>query len=159
MKKTVICTPMAPSLTLSEGPVLSLLDPGNDIRILQGGYSALVLSSLTGEEWNRILRDYPQLLDITDDRGDTVFGIEFDNEGPGCVMDDHVVFGNVVTDDGYATATVLLQPETDTNPGQLLLDKLGTGLNRLAETEQMALAVLYGPGTIPRSIRHRIVRL
>ena len=88
-----------------------------------------------------------------------MFGIEFDNEGPGSVPDDRVVFGNVVTDDGYATATVLLQPETDTNPGQLLLEKLGTGLNRLAETEQMALAMLYGPGTIPRNIRHRIVRL
>ena len=159
MKKTVICTPMAPALTLSEESALSLLDSGNDIRILQGGYSALVLSSLTGEEWNRILRNYPQLLDITDDRGEAVFGIEFDNEGPGSVLDDRVVFGHVVTDDGYATATVLLQPETDTNPGQLLLDKLGTGLNRLAEVEQMALAVLYGPGKIPRNIRHRIVRL
>ena len=159
MKKTVICTPMAPSLTLSEGSALPLLDAGNDIRILQGGYSALVLSSLTGEEWNQILRDYPQLLGITNDRGEPVFSIGFDNEGPGCVMDDHVVFGNVVTDDGYATATILLQPEEDTNPGQLLLDKLGTGLNRLAETEQMALAVLYGPGKIQRNIRHRIVRL
>lgn len=92
MKITVICTPMAPALTLSEGSALALLDPGNDLRILQGGCSALVLSSLTGEEWNRILRDYPQLLDITADRRNPVFGVEFDNEGPGSVLDDRGCF-------------------------------------------------------------------
>ena len=158
MKEYFICTGMAPETILTEEPALSLVDPGRNIRILQGGCAAVVISSLTGSEWNRILKEYPELLKITDDQGNEIFRVNFDNEKPGYVKDNEVVFGNVLTGDGYATVTILLEPDEDMDPGQALLDVLGTGLNRLAEAEQMMLAVLPVKDR-SRPIRNRIVRL
>ncbi len=158
MKEYYICSGMAPETILTEEPALSLVDPERNIRILQGGYAALVISSLTGNEWNRILKEYPELLKITDDQGNEIFRVGFDSEGPGYVKGNEVVFGNVLTGSGYATATILLEPREDMDPGQTLLDVLGTGLNRLAEAEQMILAVLPAKDR-SRPIRNRIVRL
>ena len=158
MKEYYICSGMAPETILAEEPALNLVDPERNIRILQGGYAALVISSLTGNEWNRILKEYPELLKITDDQGNEIFRVGFDSEGPGYVKGNEVVFGNVLTGSGYATATILLEPREDMDPGQALLDVLGTGLNRLAEAEQMILAVLPSKDR-SRPIRNRIVRL
>ena len=159
MKDYMICTGIAPELTVAESSVLSLLDPEGDVRIIQGGCTALILSSLKRTEWNVILRDYPELLRITDDRGNCIFSVDFEDDSPGHVLNDQVMFGNVVTADGYAIATILLEPDEDIDPTRKLLEVLGQGLNRLAETEQMALAVLRRDGKIRQRIRHRIVRI
>ena len=159
MKEYMICTGLAPELTASYTSALRLLDPEGDIRIIQGGCSSLILSSLTKEEWDVIVREYPELLRITDDRGNVVFSVTFENESPGHVLEDQVAFGNTVTADGYATATILLDPDQDVDTAQMLKEALGKGLNRLAETEQMALAVLYRNETNRHRVRHRIVLL
>ncbi len=161
MKKTMICTGMAPAVAVSDSPALKLLDPEGDVRVLLSGHSAVVLSSLKGAEWNRILQEYPALLEITDDRGQYVFSVGFDNSGSGSVSSEEVIFGNVVTLDGYATITILLDPdlEAGSDPLQVLKKFLSEGLNRLSEVEQTALAVLLREESRKRKIRYRILRL
>ena len=145
------------SLEISDQDSLSRTLTEENVRILEAGYFAIVYSSLKAEEWKWILMHYPDLLQILDENGRDVFRVEFDARKPGCVMDDRVQFGRMITGDGYATVTVMVDADEETDKAEFIRESMETGLNRLAEVEQMALAFL--PESRGRTVRSRIVRL
>ena len=158
MKESVLVSPLAPAVAVSNDDCVARMITGSNIRVLEAGYAAIIYSSLKAEEWEWIFQNFPALLQITGESGDS-FRVESDSCTPDCVKNDHVVFSGMITRDGFPTIPVLIDPESEEDNAEHILRKLGEPLNRLAEVEQMALMMLPEQASAGRPVRNMIVSL
>lgn len=101
-------------------------------KIILMGSAAVVKSGYKLDQWKKALKFEPDL-GIYDDNDEKTFGV-FVEEGPGSLNSNGVVFSDVANEDGYAVATILVDP-TQENKKEFVLDQIGLGLHNLKMLE------------------------
>lgn len=103
----------------------SIVKIDNAAKITVAGAAAVLTSGVKLEDWKRIAKLMPEMMVLEDaETNDVLFRVSVD-EGPGSVNEYGVLFGNVTNQYGYATVTVLLDPEAE--------DKLGIVKTRMGQ--------------------------
>ena len=114
----------------------------NTARIHILGCAAVVVSVVKLEDWKLIEKHAPEALTVRDEAGNVTFRVTT-SDGPGRLEKDHAEFSRMTTPDGYATITVLLDPEMK-NPTQTVQDKLGGAMLELVGMEKIVPEILGG---------------
>lgn len=110
----------------------SIVKMDNAAEVLIVGSAAVLRSKYKLEDWQTALRFDPDL-GLYDDNDDPIFKV-FVEEGPGSLNDNGVVFSEVPDENGYAVATVIIDP-SDADKRELVKKKCGLALLRLREVE------------------------
>ena len=103
------------------------------------GSAAVLKSKYTLEQWEKALKYEPDL-GIYDENNEKIFGV-FIEDGPGSLNDNGVVFSNISDEDGYATVTVIIDPQEE-NKLALVKDRQGLGLINLKKVEESLADVI-----------------
>lgn len=109
------------------------MDNANDPQVTIAGSAAVVRSGYKLDQWKRALKFEPELA-IYDDNDEKVFAA-FVEDGPGSLTSDGVVFSSVPDQNGYAVATLILDP-TEEDKETMVKDKIGLGLINLKQMEK-----------------------
>lgn len=120
-----------------------------EIRVL--GCAAVVISGILLEDWKKVFADHPEAV-VCDEQGETVFRA-LTEAGPGYLHDDRIVFSTFPTAEGYACATIVIDPEAE-DKTEVIERRLGTGLLNLMEMEyylEKALKKNEFPGSFTRN--------
>ena len=104
------------------------------------GASAVLVSDVTLEDWQRVEKYAPEMLKITDEEGEATFKV-MTCGGAGSVNEYGVCFGSYVNDGGKATVTVLLDEEVE-DKLQAIKDTMGSALLELNSIEKAIPDVL-----------------
>ena len=105
-------------------------------KVVIMGLACVVKSSMTLEELRHIRDNYPELLEMHDEKNEVIFTLELDEDGPGSLEKDGAVFSRATTADGKATMTILLDPEAADDRLALVRKLLGLPLQRLMQMEE-----------------------
>lgn len=108
------------------------MDNAAETKVLVMGSCAVLKSRYKLEQWQKALKYEPDL-GIYDDNDEKVFGV-FIEEGPGALNANGVVFSSVADEDGYAVATLIIDP-TEENKLEVVREKVGLGLINLKQVE------------------------
>ena len=114
------------------------------VRAIINGATCVVYSSLKKDELRWVKATYPDLLRVIGENGRPAFEVTLDDEMPGSVEEDVVTFGAPVSAEGYATITVLIDPEAE-DAGSLIMDKMKEPLQHLAEIEESVFMMMRRP--------------
>ena len=107
------------------------MEKSAEIHVL--GCAAVVVSAVNLEDWKLIERHEPESLAVRDDSGHPIFQVRT-NCGPGLLTKDYAIFGSPTTEDGKATITILLDPDSDDKTG-MIQDALTNPLMKLIKME------------------------
>lgn len=122
------------------------------------GSAAVIASQLTPEQIQRFEQWHPELLTMVDEADDPVYGIAYDENGPGSINANGAVFGSATDAEGHATITVVLDP-TSENLEDLVYNKLGGALLKLKELEDSLLEKVGMLDEEETVIRSQITRI
>ena len=111
----------------------------NTARIQVLGCAAVVISAVDLEDWKLVEKHDPDGLRMVNEKGDTLFRVTTD-KGPGCLVKERAEFGASVTQDGKATITILLDPDSD-DKMSMVRDALAGPLMDLIEIEKTVPAL------------------
>lgn len=110
----------------------SIVKADNAAEICIAGTAAVLKSKFKLADWITALKFDPDL-GLYDENDEPIFKV-FVDEGPGSLNNNGVVFSAVPNDEGYAVATIILDPTAE-NKRELVKDKQGLALLRLREVE------------------------
>ena len=111
----------------------SIVKNDNAAEVVIAGSCAVIKSKFKLEDWMTALRYDPDL-GLYNDCDESIFKV-FIDEGPGSMNDHGVVFSDVADDNGYAIATVLIDPSIE-NKKEFIKEKIGLALLRLKKVEE-----------------------
>jgi len=118
----------------------SIVKIDNAAHVDISGASAILVSDVTLEEWERVQKYAPEALKIVDEDGNAVFKVKT-SEGAGSVNEYGVVFGTYMNDGGKATVTVLLGEKVDDKKAAVK-DIMGSALIDLNSIEKELPTIL-----------------
>lgn len=118
----------------------SIVKIDNAAHVDISGASAILVSDVTLEDWERVQKYAPEALKIVDEDGNAVFKVKT-SEGAGSVNEYGVVFGTYVNDGGNATVTVLLGEQVDDKKAAVK-DIMGSALIDLNSIEKELPTIL-----------------
>lgn len=110
----------------------SIVKADNAAEIVIAGTAAIVKSKYKLEDWAKALKFDPDL-GLYDDADESIFKV-FIEEGPGSLNSNGIVWSDVADDNGYAVATLILDPSVE-DKRALVKEKQGLALLRLKEVE------------------------
>ena len=122
------------------------------------GSACIVKSTLKPEEIRTLKKLHPEELVMTDEDGDPVFAIDIDEGIPGTINSNGACFGNSTSENGNATITVLLDPETE-DPVGMVYEKLGKALVNLDKMEKQLAEKIPELQEEERRVRSMISRI
>ena len=143
---------------MEEDDILGRIIRERDVRAVIIGCACVIYSSLKLEELIWVRSHYPDILNLIGEDGQPYFTVGYEADMPGCIIPDGVTFGKRTDRDGYACATVVLDPEHP-DPETLIYEKLSDSLQMLGEVETMVLAILRRRGDASRRIRTNILKV
>lgn len=120
--------------------ISSVVKIDNAAHVDISGASAVVVSDVALEDWERIEKYAPEALCIVDEEGEPVFAVKT-CKGSGSINKYGVCFGTYINDGGKATVTVLLDDEIE-DKRAAVKDIMGTALIDLNEIEKDIPAIL-----------------
>jgi len=118
----------------------SIVKIDNAAHVDISGASAILVSDVTLEDWERVQKYAPEALKIVDEDGNAVFKVKT-SEGAGSVNEYGVVFGTYMNDGGKATVTVLLGENVDDKKAAVK-DIMGSALIDLNSIEKELPTIL-----------------
>ena len=86
----------------------SIVKIDNAAHVEISGASAVLVSDISLEDWERVEKYEPDAMKLVDDDGDAVFKVKI-SKGGGSVNEYGVCFGSYTNEGGKATTTVLLE--------------------------------------------------
>lgn len=110
----------------------SIVKADNAAEVIIVGSAAVLKSKYKLEDWKVALKFDPDL-GLYDESDDPIFKV-FVEEGPGSVCSNGIVFSEVPDENGYAIATVIIDPTIE-NKKEIIKEKQGLALLRLREVE------------------------
>lgn len=105
-------------------------------RVMIVGCACVIISSLSPEEIDRIKAYEPKALTLTRD-GEDCFSIDI-GPGQGSITESKAVYSRIRTEDGKATITIQLDPDTEDRT-KAVSYKFGASLLKLDELEKQLL--------------------
>ena len=138
--------PAGMDMTLSDWGVTkecrlsSIVKIDNAAHVEISGASAVLVSDVALEDWERVQKYAPEAMKIVDEDGDTLFKVKT-GKGGGSVNEYGVCFGTYTNDGGKATTTVLLD-ETVEDKKAAVKEIMGSALLDLNEIEKDIPTVL-----------------
>ena len=105
----------------------------NTVKVYILGAAAVVISSVKLKDWELVEKYAPEALKILNEKGEPVFKVATAT-GTGSMNCYGVVWGTYVSEEGYATVTILLDEEVE-NKKEAVMDVIGTALLDLAGIE------------------------
>ena len=134
----------------------SIVKIDNAAKVVVTGAAAVLTSDVKLEDWKRIQKYESEALTLVDaDTDEVVFRVAVD-DGPGSVNEYGVMFGNVVNNEGKATATVLLDPSVE-DKAELVREQIGSALLELNELEKEIPGILQDIEAKEKEINEHIV--
>ena len=118
----------------------SIVKIDNAAHVDISGASAVLVSDVKLEDWERVEKYAPEALKIVDEDGETVFMVT-SRRGAGSVNKYGVCFGSYQNDGGKATVTVLLDDEVE-DKRAAVKEIMGSALLDLNDIEAELPAVL-----------------
>lgn len=112
----------------------SIVKIDNAAHVDISGASAVLVSDVTLENWQKVEKYAPEALKIVDEEGDPVFLVKT-TSGAGSVNQYGVCFGSYENDGGKATVTVLLDESVEDKVAAVK-DIMGAALMDLNEIEK-----------------------
>ena len=128
------------------------------VRAIVNGATCVVYSSLKKDELKWIKAHYPDILRVIGEDGQPSFEVTVDDTMPGSVEDNLVVFGAPVSAEGYATITILVDPEAE-NVEDLVMEKFREPLQHLAEIEESIFMILKRQNKNDYLLRTQIIKM
>ena len=113
---------------------------GNTAMIHILGAAAVLVSGVKLEDWKLVEKYAPEALKMVDENGEPVFRVMTD-KGPGSVNRYGVVWGSYVTEEGYATVTLLLDENVEDRK-EAVMDVVGSGLLNLNGIEERMAEIM-----------------
>lgn len=121
--------------------ISSIVKIDNAAHVEISGASAVLVSDVALEDWERVQKYAPDMLKIVDEEtGDTVFKVQSCG-GTGSANKYGVCFGSYTNEGGKATVTILLDDEVE-DKAQAVKDVVGSALLDLNEIEKELPQVL-----------------
>ena len=114
--------------------ISSIVKIDNAASVKINGASAVLISDVKLEDWQRLEKYAPEALTIVDEEGDPVFKV-MTGSGSGSINKNGVVFGCATNDGGKATVTTLIDPCEEDKIGAVR-DVMGSALLDLIEIEK-----------------------
>ncbi len=118
----------------------SIVKIDNAAHIDISGGSAVLVSDVSREDWERVEKYAPEMLKMIDDEGNAVFKVKI-GCGGGSVNKYGVCFGSHTNEGGKATVTVILDYEVEDKIAAVK-DVMGSALLDLNEIEKELPTVL-----------------
>jgi len=112
----------------------SIVKIDNAAHVDISGASAVLVSDVTLEDWERVEKYAPEMLKIVDEEGEPLFCVKTATGG-GSITKYGVSFGTYTNEGGKATVTVLLDDEIE-DKLQAVKDIMGSALLDLNEIEK-----------------------
>ena len=112
----------------------SIVKIDNAAHVDISGASAVLVSDVALEDWERVEKYAPEMLKITDEDGEAIFKVKTCCGG-GSVNEYGVCFGSYTNEGGKATVTVLLDEEVEDKLGAVK-EIMGTALLELNGIEK-----------------------
>lgn len=106
----------------------------NKAKICIIGAAAVVVSGVKLEDWKLVEKYSPEALKIVDEDGDAVFKI-VTGPGGGSINQFGISWGSYVSDEGYATVTILLDEDVEDKKAAVK-DVAGSALLDLIDIEK-----------------------
>lgn len=119
----------------SEARLTSIVKADCAAEILVMGDAAVVKSSVKLEDWKKVLKYCPDIGITDEDTGETVFKVFVDENSPGSLTKHGCVFGGRTDSDGYAMATIMIDPNEE-NREEAVKELLGLPLVDLNSIEE-----------------------
>ena len=117
----------------------SIVKMDNAAEILIAGTAAVLRSKYKLSDWRTALKYEPDL-GLYDEEDNSIFKV-FVEEGPGSLNTNGVVFSDVPDENGFAIATILLDPTAE-DKKEIVKSNQGLALLRLKEIEDNLESVL-----------------
>ena len=114
--------------------ISSIVKIDNAAHVEISGASAVLVSDVTLEDWERVEKYAPEMLKVVDEDGEPVFAVKTCCGG-GSVNKFGVCFGSYTNEGGKATVTVLLDEDID-DKNTAVKDIMGSALLDLNEIEK-----------------------
>lgn len=111
----------------------SIVKADNAAEIIIAGTAAIVKSKYKLADWAAALKFDPDL-GLYDDADEPLFKV-FIEEGPGSLNSNGVVWSEIADDNGFAVATLILDPSVE-DKRTMIKEKQGLALLRLKEVEE-----------------------
>ncbi len=121
------------------------------------GCACVIFSSLTPDEITLFKTLHPEALKETDEESGTTFSITI-AEGPGHVSPEEVTYSRILSADGKATITLLLDPEMN-DPIRVVKQNIGSSLKRLFAMEERLVALLPKLKEEEQELNRQITRM
>lgn len=112
----------------------SIVKIDNAAHVDISGASAVLVSDVKLEDWQRVEKYAPEMLKITDEEGDALFKVQT-GSGSGSINEYGVTFGAYTNEGGKATVTALIDEEVE-DKLQAIKDTMGSALLELNEIEK-----------------------
>jgi len=112
----------------------SIVKIDNAAKVEISGASAVLVSDIALEDWEKVKKYAPEALKIVDEDGDTIFKVSTCNGG-GSINEYGVCWGSYTNEGGKATVTVLLDEDVD-DKLSAVKEIMGTALLDLNDIEK-----------------------
>ena len=122
------------------------------------GSACVITSALKREDLELVTKYRPEELFLYEGEGkekEPVFGVGLTDKSAGNINKSGAEFGPATSQDGYATITLLIDPE-ETNVAAMLEDKIGPGLLKLDQIEAHIPTVLEAIKADQEKVREHI---
>ena len=114
----------------------------NTARIHIMGAAAVLVSTVSLEDWKLVEKYAPEMLVVVDEQGEPAFKVATVS-GSGSVNKYGVCWGAYVSDEGMASVTVLLDDEIE-DKREAVSDIMGSALLELIDIEKEIPGVIEG---------------
>lgn len=134
----------------------SIVKIDNAAKVSIQGLAAVVVSDVKLDDWKRIEKMAPEMLELVDEETDEVEFRICTGEGPGTIDENGVVFDGSANANGSATVTVLLDPELE-DKKTAVKDMVGRALLDLNKVEKEVPSILKDINDMEKEIDDCIV--
>ena len=132
----------------------SIVKADNAAEIIITGSAAVVKSAYKLADWKKVLKYNPDFGLFDEDSGEPIFKA-FVEEGPGAMDNLGIMFSEIPTAEGYACATIVLDP-TEEDKETLVKESLGNALLNLINLEEGMTGALDEAAEADRKIASKI---
>lgn len=141
----------------SEVRITSVVKMDNAATVHVVANAAVLFSSVTLEDWKRALK-YDPRLGVYNDDDEIEFAVSIDENSPGSIDSNGVIFSGSTDKDGHATVTILLSPDVEDKVAAVA-EQIGPALMDLKTLEDSMPEVLADAKKFEEEIRNSIVEM
>ncbi len=121
------------------------------------GAAAVIISTIKLDDWKQVELQAPEATELVDEDGDMIYRA-ICGTGTGSITDSGIIWGSYVTDEGFATVTLLLDEAVE-DATAAVLEHIADYLVHLAKIETKTREVLYATGFIAEKSGFQLIRI